>query len=125
MNNVKIKSALISVFSKEGIAPIVAELVENKVKLYSTGGTYKYISKLGYDVIEVESWKELTKGMNHSMPTADMKTRYVAAGSLQTQVAEPTPTPSGGVGGANARRDRAPSSDTVRHVACDWDASSQ
>ena len=46
MNNIKIKSALISVFSKEGIAPIVDELVENKVKLYSTGGTYKYISKL-------------------------------------------------------------------------------
>ena len=55
MNNIKIKSALISVFSKEGIAPIVDELVENKVKLYSTGGTYKYISKLGYDVIEVEN----------------------------------------------------------------------
>ena len=55
MNNIKIKSALISVFSKEGIAPIVDELVENKVKLYSTGGTYKYISKLGYNVIEVEN----------------------------------------------------------------------
>ena len=55
MNNIKIKSALISVFSKEGIAPIVDELAENKVKLYSTGGTYKYISKLGYDVIEVEN----------------------------------------------------------------------
>ena len=47
MNNIKIKSALISVFSKEGIAPIVDELAENKVQLYSTGGTYKYISKLG------------------------------------------------------------------------------
>ena len=55
MNNVKIKSALISVFSKEGIAPIVDELVENKVKLYSTGGTYKYISELGYNVTEVEN----------------------------------------------------------------------
>ena len=38
MNNIKIKSALISVFSKEGIAPIVDELVENKVKLYSGSG---------------------------------------------------------------------------------------
>jgi len=33
MNNIKIKSALISVFSKEGIAPFVDELVKNKVKL--------------------------------------------------------------------------------------------
>lgn len=55
MNKVKIKSALISVFSKEGLEPIVKELVKNKVKLYSTGGTHNYISKLGYDVIEVEN----------------------------------------------------------------------
>ena len=55
MNNIKIKSALISVFSKEGLAPIVNELVKNKVQLYSTGGTYKYITKLGFDVVEVES----------------------------------------------------------------------
>ena len=37
MNDVKIKSALISVFSKDGLRPIVEELVKNEVKLYSTG----------------------------------------------------------------------------------------
>ena len=52
MNEIEIKSALISVFSKQGLKPIVEELVKNKVKLYSTGGTHKYISELGYDVIE-------------------------------------------------------------------------
>ena len=55
MNDVIIKSALISVFSKQGIEPIVAELSKNNVKIYSTGGTYKYISELGYDVTEVEN----------------------------------------------------------------------
>ena len=55
MNEIEIKSALISVFSKQGLKPIVEELVKNKVKLYSTGGTHKYISELGYDVIEVEN----------------------------------------------------------------------
>ncbi len=55
MNNVKIKSALISVFSKDGLRPIVEELVKNEVKLYSTGGTYKFISSLGHDVSEVEN----------------------------------------------------------------------
>ena len=49
------RQALISVFSKQGLKPIVEELVKNKVKLYSTGGTHKYISELGYDVIEVEN----------------------------------------------------------------------
>ena len=55
MNDTRIKSALISVFSKQGIEPIVEELSKNDVKIYSTGGTYKYISELGYNVIEVEN----------------------------------------------------------------------
>ena len=55
MNDLRINSALISVFSKQGIEPIVKELSKNDVKIYSTGGTYKYISELGYHVTEVEN----------------------------------------------------------------------
>ena len=55
MNDLRINSALISVFSKQGIEPIVEELFKNDVKIYSTGGTYKYISELGYNVTEVEN----------------------------------------------------------------------
>ena len=55
MNDLRINSALISVFSKQGIEPIVEELSKNDVKIYSTGGTYKYISELGYNVTEVEN----------------------------------------------------------------------
>ena len=58
VNDIKIKSALISVFSKDGLEPIVEELVKNEVKLYSTGGTYKFISDLGYNVTEVENITE-------------------------------------------------------------------
>ena len=58
MNEIKIKSALISVFSKVGLEPIVKELIKNGVKIYSTGGTYDFISKLGYDVTEVEDITE-------------------------------------------------------------------
>ncbi len=50
----KITSALISVFSKEGLAPIVQKLHEQNVKIYSTGGTEKFINDLGIDVIAVE-----------------------------------------------------------------------
>ena len=35
------------------------------------------------EVIPVESWKVLTRAMNHSMPKARMRTRYVTTGSLQ------------------------------------------
>ena len=54
MANLKIKSALISVFSKEGIEEIVNELEKNNVIIYSTGGTYDFIKNLGHKVIKVE-----------------------------------------------------------------------
>ncbi len=49
-----IKSALISVFSKDGLAPIVKKLNEQGVTIYSTGGTQKFINDLGIDVVPVE-----------------------------------------------------------------------
>ncbi|MGB0897126.1 MAG: bifunctional phosphoribosylaminoimidazolecarboxamide formyltransferase/IMP cyclohydrolase [Flavobacteriaceae bacterium] len=49
-----IKSALISVFHKDGLAPIVKKLDELGVAIYSTGGTEKFINELGINVIPVE-----------------------------------------------------------------------
>jgi len=55
MSNTKtIKSALISVFNKEGLAPIVKQLSKLGVTIYSTGGTQKFINYLGINVIPVE-----------------------------------------------------------------------
>ena len=55
MSNLKtIKSALISVFHKDGLAPIVKKLDELNVTIYSTGGTEKFIKELGIDVIPVD-----------------------------------------------------------------------
>ncbi|WP_452225210.1 bifunctional phosphoribosylaminoimidazolecarboxamide formyltransferase/IMP cyclohydrolase [Lacinutrix chionoecetis] len=53
-NNKTIKSALISVFSKEGLEPIVKELNAQGVTIYSTGGTEKFINDLGIKVVPVE-----------------------------------------------------------------------
>jgi len=50
----KAKSALISVFHKDGLAPIVNRLNELGITIYSTGGTEKFIKELGIDVIPVE-----------------------------------------------------------------------
>ena len=50
----KITSALISVYDKEGLGPIVEELNRQGVKIYSTGGTEKFIRDLGIEVIAVE-----------------------------------------------------------------------
>lgn len=51
----KIGSALISVFSKEGLEPIVKKLHALGVDLYSTGGTQKFIEELGIPVTAVEN----------------------------------------------------------------------
>ncbi len=48
------KSALISVFNKEGLAPIVKKLDELGITIYSTGGTEKFIKEQGISVIPVE-----------------------------------------------------------------------
>ena len=50
----RIKSALISVFSKEGLEPIVKQLDNLGVTIYSTGGTQTFINNLGIDVVPVE-----------------------------------------------------------------------
>jgi len=49
-----IKSALISVFSKDGLEPIVRKLHEQNVTFYSTGGTEDFIKGLGIPVVPVE-----------------------------------------------------------------------
>lgn len=55
MNTTKtIQSALISVFSKEGLEPIVRLLNSQNVTLYSTGGTEDFIKNLGIPVVPVE-----------------------------------------------------------------------
>ena len=50
----KAKSALISVFHKDGLAPIVQKLNDLDITIYSTGGTETFIKELGIDVVPVE-----------------------------------------------------------------------
>lgn len=56
MSNLKqIKSALISVYYKDNLEPIIKKLHAQNVTLYSTGGTLSFIQKLNIPVIAVES----------------------------------------------------------------------
>jgi len=55
MGRRKIQSALISVFYKDQLEPILKVLKENNVRIYSTGGTQKFIQDQGIDVTAVES----------------------------------------------------------------------
>ena len=54
MSTKKATSALISVFHKDGLEPIVRKFDELGITIYSTGGTEKFILDLGIDVVPVE-----------------------------------------------------------------------
>ncbi len=55
MSHKKIKSALLSVYHKDGLDDIVRTLAAAGVKLYSTGGTLDFIQGLGFEAVAVES----------------------------------------------------------------------
>ena len=50
----KITSALISVFYKDGLEPLIRELHKQEVTIYSTGGTQNFIENLNIEVVPVE-----------------------------------------------------------------------
>src|SRR3954465_8591927 len=50
----KITRALISVFYKDNLEPIIRTLADHNVEFVSTGGTQEFIEKLGYKVTPVE-----------------------------------------------------------------------
>ncbi|MCS6967808.1 MAG: bifunctional phosphoribosylaminoimidazolecarboxamide formyltransferase/IMP cyclohydrolase [Cytophagales bacterium] len=50
----KITSALVSVYNKEGLSPLLNLLHRHGVRLYSTGGTREFIKSLGFPVTAVE-----------------------------------------------------------------------
>lgn len=51
----KIKNALISVYYKDNLEPVIHQLNALGVKIFSTGGTQDFIEKLGVSVTPVES----------------------------------------------------------------------
>lgn len=55
MSQKQIRSALISVFYKDGLEPIVKELQRIGATIYSTGGTQTYIESLGIACVPVET----------------------------------------------------------------------
>jgi phosphoribosylaminoimidazolecarboxamide formyltransferase / IMP cyclohydrolase len=54
----RIETALISVYNKDGLEHIVSQLHQSGVKIYSTGGTYDFILKLGIEAMAIESLTE-------------------------------------------------------------------
>ena len=51
---VQLKNALVSVYYKDNLAPVIQELMRLGVRIYSTGGTETFLRSLGADVVAVE-----------------------------------------------------------------------
>ena len=50
---ISIRSALISVYHKEGLEPLAQQLIARGVRVYSTGGSADYLRNLGAEVVDV------------------------------------------------------------------------
>ena len=58
----QIKTALISVFHKDGLDELLKKLNEEGVKFLSTGGTQQFIESLGYECENVTSYPSILGG---------------------------------------------------------------
>ena len=69
----KIKNALISVSDKENLSMILKVLKKNKVKIISSGGTYKSIKKLGYNCEEISKYTSFEEMLDGRVKTLHPK----------------------------------------------------
>ena len=77
----KIKTALISVSDKKNIKSILELLKKNKVKIISSGGTYKEIKKLKFKCIEVSEYTNF-----HEILEGRVKTSQLLGYSVERNV---------------------------------------
>lgn len=73
MSLIKIKSALISVFEKDGILEIAHFLFKNGVKIISTGGTYNLLKENNIDAIEISDYTGFPEMMSGRLKTLHPK----------------------------------------------------
>ena len=73
IKDMKIKSALISLSNKGEINKILKILTKYKIKLISSGGTYKKIKSLGYECIEVSNYTKFPEILDGRVKTLHPK----------------------------------------------------
>ncbi len=71
--NLKISSALVSVFYKDGLEPLLKTLHQNNVTIYSTGGTKSFIDSLGIPCVSVETITEFPSVLGGRVKTLHPK----------------------------------------------------
>ena len=78
--NLKIKNALISLSDKENILSLLKILKKYNINIISSGGTYRYIKKLGYECSEISKYTGFKEILDGRVKTLHPK---IHAGILQ------------------------------------------
>ena len=81
----KIKTALISVSDKKNIKSLLEVLKKNKVKIISSGGTYKEIKRLKFKCIEVSEFADSPEILEGRVKTLHPK---IHAGILNKRISK-------------------------------------
>ena len=71
--NKKIQNALISVYDKKKIKSLLKCLKKHKIRIISSGGTYRKIRELGYDCTEVSNFTKSKEMLNGRVKTLHPK----------------------------------------------------
>ena len=69
----KIRKALISVYNKKDLKPLVNALSNYKIDIISSGGTYKKIRRLGFKCIELSKFTNTPEILNGRVKTLHPK----------------------------------------------------
>ena len=69
----KIKTALISISDKKNLKPLLNSLKKNKIKIISSGGTYKEIKKLKFKCIEISKFTNFSEILSGRVKTLHPK----------------------------------------------------
>ena len=65
----RVKRALISVWDKTGLRELVSELTSKGVKVYSSGGTFEFLEKEGFEAIKIEDYTGFPEVLNGRVKT--------------------------------------------------------
>ena len=76
----KIRTALISVSNKKNLSTLLSILKKYKIKIISSGGTFKEIKKLGFNCIEVSNFTKSPEILDGRVKTLHPKIH----GGIQT-----------------------------------------
>ena len=69
----KIKTALISISDKKNLEPLLNSLKKNKIKIISSGGTYKEIKRLKFRCFEISEFTNFSEILNGRVKTLHPK----------------------------------------------------